>query len=119
MSNRVFKVLVTLLVLGVTQQVAAKCPSEPGVQQKSGEDCVWFFNEGAGEWECLSASGGGGSTACSPAQFCYLPACDFRNFWGNECLAKWTSCNTTQQSCTCKGDMGLGTHTRRREGGGL
>lgn len=72
------------------------------------------FGQSTVDCECTPA---GNSTACQPGSFCYLPVCDWKNGWGDFCMADWKSCDQTKQTCTCKGNMTMGTHTRKREGG--
>lgn len=63
------------------------------------------------QWANLTLAGG-----CDPRTFCYLSACDYK-LGTLYCLASWKSCDGNKQSCTCRGDMNLGTHVRKREGG--
>ena len=109
-----------LALLAFAPSLGAICPTDPGVQQKSGEGCgSWIINENTGEWVCDSGNGASGETAsCSPRSFCYLPVCDYK-FMTTSCMANWKSCDSSRQTCTCDGTSSLGMHTRRRSGGSV
>lgn len=109
----------TLIVLALLAGTGleARIPQQPGIQHKIPDGCFNpMWDEVNEVWICEGFGGEGGGGSCSPKTFCYLPACDAYQYF-TYCMAKWASCDGTLQTCTCKGDMNLGTHTRRREGG--